>query len=103
MSLRHHLQLIKKIRAQDLAVGIYEAGPANPNVVVCAVTWLILKLEKFIEDFPNAFVQTGIAEANMIGIAAGLTIGGKFRWQPPFANFGTGRIWPDSSECSVFW
>lgn len=60
---------------------------------MCADLIGSLKLEKFIEDFPERFVQTGIAEANMIGIAAGLAIGGKIPVATTFANFGTGRVY----------
>jgi transketolase len=52
-----------------------------------------LKLGPFIKDFPNRFVQCGIAEANMIGIAAGMTIGGKIPYTTTFANFSTGRVY----------
>ncbi|HNB49907.1 MAG TPA: transketolase C-terminal domain-containing protein, partial [Chitinophagales bacterium] len=62
-------------------------------VALCADLIGSLKLEKFIENFPERFVQTGIAEANMIGIAAGLTIGAKIPVATTFANFGTGRVY----------
>ena len=52
--------------------------------------WPALKLNAFIKDFPESFIQCGIAEANMIGIAAGLTIGGKIPYTTTFANFSTG-------------
>lgn len=84
----------KKDTRSGFGVGIYEAGKQNPNVVaLCADLVGSLKLEKFIEAFPERFIQTGIAEANMIGIAAGLTIGGKIPVATTFANFGTGRVY----------
>ena len=84
----------KKDTRSGFGVGIHEAGKANPNVVaLCADLVGSLKLEKFIEDFPDRFIQTGIAEANMIGISAGLTIGGKIPVATTFANFGTGRVY----------
>jgi len=74
--------------------GIYEAGKTNPNVVVLTADLAgSLKLGPFIKDFPERFVQCGIAEANMIGIASGLTIGGKIPYTTTFANFSTGRVY----------
>lgn len=74
--------------------GIYEAGKANPNVVVLTADLAgSMKLGPFIKDFPERFVQVGIAEANMIGIASGLTIGGKIPFTTTFANFSTGRVY----------
>ncbi|MFN8236706.1 MAG: transketolase C-terminal domain-containing protein [Chitinophagales bacterium] len=94
MSLQNITFTEKKDTRSGFGVGIHEAGMANPNVVaMCADLVGSLKLEKFIEDFPERFVQTGIAEANMIGIAAGLTIGGKIPVATTFANFGTGRVY----------
>lgn len=94
MSLQNITYTDKKDTRSGFGVGIYEAGKANPNVVaLCADLVGSLKLEKFIEDFPERFIQTGIAEANMIGISAGLTIGGKIPVATTFANFGTGRVY----------
>ncbi|MEZ5025628.1 MAG: transketolase family protein [Chitinophagales bacterium] len=94
MSLQNITFTDKKDTRSGFGVGIHEAGKNNPNVVaLCADLVGSLKLEKFIEDFPERFVQTGIAEANMIGIAAGLTIGGKIPVATTFANFGTGRVY----------
>lgn len=74
--------------------GIHEIGKENPNVVVLTADLAVsLKLGPFIKDFPNRFVQVGIAEANMIGIAAGMTIGGKIPYTTTFANFSTGRVY----------
>jgi transketolase len=74
--------------------GIHELGKHNPNVVaLCADLAGSLKLQDFIRDFPERYVQCGIAEANMMGIAAGLTIGGKIPFATTFANFATGRVY----------
>ncbi len=74
--------------------GIHELGKRNPNVVaLCADLAGSLKLQDFIRDFPERYVQCGIAEANMMGIAAGLTIGGKIPFATTFANFATGRVY----------
>lgn len=74
--------------------GIYEAGKRNSNVVALTADLAgSLKLQPFIKDFPERFFQCGIAEANMICIAAGLTIGGKIPYTTTFANFSTGRVY----------
>jgi transketolase len=74
--------------------GLLEAGRKNPNVVaLCADLIGSLKMEAFVAEFPERFIQVGIAEANMIGIAAGLTIGGKIPFTGTFANFSTGRVY----------
>ncbi len=74
--------------------GLAELGRTNPNVVaLCADLVGSLKMEEFIAENPERFFQIGIAEANMIGIAAGLTIGGKIPFTGTFANFSTGRVY----------
>lgn len=74
--------------------GIYEAAKRNVNVLALTADLAgSMKLNKFIKDFPDRFIQCGIAEANMIGIAAGLTIGGKIPYTTTFANFSTGRVY----------
>jgi len=74
--------------------GLYELGAKNENVVaLCADLTGSLKMEKFEKEFPDRFFQVGIAEANMMGIAAGLTIGGKIPFTGTFANFSTGRVY----------
>ncbi len=74
--------------------GLHELGKKNPNVVaLCADLIGSLKMDAFIKDFPERFVQVGIAEANMISIAAGMTIGGKIPFTGTFANFSTGRVY----------
>jgi transketolase len=74
--------------------GIVEAARKNPNVVALTADLAgSLKLNQFIKEFPERFIQVGIAEANMIGIAAGLTVGGKIPFTTTFANFSTGRVY----------
>jgi len=71
-----------------------ELGASNPSVVaLCADLTPSLKLEAFAKNFPARFIQVGIAEANMISMAAGLTIGGKIPFTATFANFSTGRVY----------
>lgn len=74
--------------------GLVEAGRKNKDVVaLCADLIGSLKMNAFIDEFPERFFQIGIAEANMMGIAAGLTIGGKIPFTGTFANFSTGRVY----------
>ncbi len=74
--------------------GLLEAGKQDENVVaLCADLIGSLKMNDFINEFPERFFQIGIAEANMMGIAAGLTIGGKVPFTGTFANFSTGRVY----------
>lgn len=74
--------------------GILEAARKNSNIVALTADLAgSLKLHPFIKEFPDRFIQCGIAEANMIGIAAGLTIGGKIPYTTTFANFSTGRVY----------
>jgi len=75
-------------------VGLAELGRTNPNVVgLCADLVGSLKMQEFSNENPDRFFQVGIAEANMMGIAAGLTIGGKIPFTGTFANFSTGRVY----------
>ncbi len=74
--------------------GLTELGRTNPKVVaLCADLIGSLKMQTFIDENPDRFFQIGIAEANMMGIAAGLTIGGKIPFTGTFANFSTGRVY----------
>ena len=74
--------------------GLTELGKTNSNVVaLCADLIGSLKMNDFKENHPERFFQIGIAEANMMGIAAGLTIGGKIPFTGTFANFSTGRVY----------
>ena len=84
----------KKDTRSGFGAGLAELGRTNPNVVaLCADLIGSLKMNKFIEENPEKFFQVGIAEANMMGIAAGLTIGGKIPFTGTFANFSTGRVY----------
>jgi transketolase len=74
--------------------GIAEAARKNPKVVALTADLAgSMKLQTFIKENPDRFIQCGIAEANMIGIAAGLTIGGHIPFTTTFANFSTGRVY----------
>lgn len=74
--------------------GLIELGRSNSNVIaLCADLTGSLKMDAFKKEFPERFFQIGIAEANMIGIAAGMTIGGKIPFTGTFANFSTGRVY----------
>ncbi len=74
--------------------GLHELGKSNNKVVaLCADLTGSLKMDAFAKDFPERFFQAGIAEANMMGMAAGLTIGGYIPFTGTFANFSTGRVY----------
>ena len=74
--------------------GLHELGQKNPKVVaLCADLIGSLKMDAFKKDFPERFFQVGIAEANMMGVAAGMTIGGYIPFTGTFANFSTGRVY----------
>src|SRR6186713_3065551 len=84
----------KKDTRSGFGVGLHELGKKNSNVVaLCADLTESLKMDAFKAENPERFFQVGIAEANMIGIAAGLTIGGKIPFTGTFANFSTGRVY----------
>lgn len=84
----------KKDTRSGFGAGLTELGRTNPNVVaLCADLIGSLKMNQFIEENPERFFQIGIAEANMMSIAAGLTIGGKIPFTGTFANFSTGRVY----------
>lgn len=84
----------KKDTRSGFGAGLSELGRKNKNVVaLCADLTGSLKMDAFAKEFPERFFQTGIAEANMMGIAAGLTIGGKIPFTGTFANFSTGRVY----------
>jgi len=86
--------LDKKDTRSGFGAGLLELGRMNPNVVaLCADLGGSLKMEAFAKEFPDRFFQCGVAEANMMGIAAGLTIGGKIPYTGTFANFSTGRVY----------
>ena len=84
----------KKDTRSGFGAGLAELGRTNENVVaLCADLVGSLKMNEFIAENPDRFFQVGIAEANMMGIAAGLTIGGKIPFTGTFANFSTGRVY----------
>lgn len=84
----------KKDTRSGFGAGLSELGDTNPNVIaLCADLIGSLKMNDFVDRYPERFIQVGIAEANMIGIAAGLAIGGKIPFTGTFANFSTGRVY----------
>lgn len=84
----------KKDTRSGFGAGLSELGKTNPDVVaLCADLTGSLKMDAFQKEHPDRFFQVGIAEANMMGIAAGLTIGGKIPFTGTFANFSTGRVY----------
>jgi transketolase len=84
----------KKDTRSGFGAGLSELGRTNPEVVaLCADLTGSLKMDAFQKEHPGRFFQVGIAEANMMGIAAGLTIGGKIPYTGTFANFSTGRVY----------
>jgi len=83
--------------------GLTELGKSNPKVVaLCADLTGSLKMNQFQDDNPDRFFQVGIAEANMIGIAAGLTIGGKIPFTGTFANFSTSRVYDQIRQAVAY-
>lgn len=84
----------KKDTRSGFGAGLEELGQKNPNVVaLCADLTGSLKMDAFKKQNPDRFFQVGIAEANMMGLAAGLTIGGKIPFTGTFANFSTARVY----------
>jgi transketolase len=84
----------KKDTRSGFGAGLHELGKSNANVVaLCADLTGSLKMDAFKKEFPDRFFQVGIAEANMMGLAAGMTIGGKIPFTGTFANFSTGRVY----------
>ena len=84
----------KKDTRSGFGAGLTELGNKNNDIVaLCADLTGSLKMNQFEKDNPERFFQIGIAEANMMGIAAGLTIGGKIPFTGTFANFSTGRVY----------
>src|SRR5213592_1522215 len=84
----------KKDTRSGFGAGLSELGKSRPEVVaLCADLTGSLKMDAFQKAHPDRFFQVGIAEANMMGIAAGLTIGGKIPFTGTFANFSTGRVY----------
>lgn len=83
--------------------GLLEIGKKNKDVVaLCADLTGSLKMDAFLIEFPERFFQTGIAEANMIGMAAGMTVGGKIPYTGTFANFSTGRVYDQIRQAVAY-
>jgi len=94
MSLDSLVMLNEKETRAGFGEGIYELAKVNPDVIVLTADLAgSFKLGPFIKEFNDRFIQCGIGEANMMGIAAGLTIGGKIPFTTTFANFSTGRVY----------
>ena len=90
----HFPILDQKDTRSGFGAGLLELGKSDPNVVaLCADLTGSLKMDAFAKAFPERFFQMGVAEANMMGVAAGLTIGGKIPFTGTFANFSTGRVY----------
>jgi len=95
--------LSMKDTRSGFGAGLLEAGKKNENVVaLCADLIGSLKMNAFVAEFPERFIQCGIAEANMIDVAAGLTIGGKIPFAGSFANFVTGRVYDQIRQCLAY-
>jgi transketolase len=94
MSLKNYTNTGSKDTRSGFGAGLEQLGQSNPNVVaLCADLTGSLKMDAFKNNHPERFFQVGIAEANMMGMAAGLTIGGKIPFTGTFANFSTGRVY----------
>jgi len=92
--MENYINTGNKDTRSGFGAGLTELGRTNKNVVVlCADLIGSLKMDDFKKNHPERFFQIGIAEANMIGIAAGMTIGGKIPFTGTFANFSTGRVY----------
>lgn len=92
--MKKHTFTEKKDTRSGFGAGLSELGKSRPEVVaLCADLTGSLKMDAFQKAHPERFFQVGIAEANMMGIAAGLTIGGKIPFTGTFANFSTGRVY----------
>ncbi|HOZ97154.1 MAG TPA: transketolase C-terminal domain-containing protein [Niabella sp.] len=84
----------KKDTRSGFGDGIAAAARKNENIVALTADLLgSMKLNQFVKEFPERFIQCGIGEANMMGVAAGLAIGGKVPFTTTFANFSTGRVY----------
>jgi len=93
-SIANYEQYDLKDTRSGFGKGLHELGESNQKVVaLCADLSGSLKMNAFINDFPDRFYQCGVAEANMMGVAAGLTIGGFIPFTGTFANFSTGRVY----------
>lgn len=92
--MKKYINTGSKDTRSGFGAGLTELGQKNENVVaLCADLIGSLKMDDFKKNHPDRFFQVGIAEANMIGLAAGMTIGGKIPFTGTFANFSTGRVY----------
>ncbi|MBR6306073.1 MAG: transketolase family protein [Bacteroidales bacterium] len=92
--MKKYIDTGKKDTRSGFGVGLLKAGQANPNVVALTADLKgSLKMDAFAAEFPERFIQCGIAEANMVGVAAGLAITGKVPFIGSFAEFVTGRVY----------
>lgn len=93
----------EKDTRSGFGAGLDELGRSNPNVVaLCADLTGSLKMDNFAKEHPERFYQAGISEANMIGMAAGLSIGGKIPYTGTFANFSTGRVYDQIRQAVAY-
>ena len=103
MALQDYPSTGNKDTRSGFGAAMSQLGKTNPNVVaLCADLLGSLKLDAFVKEHPERFVQCGVAEANMIGVAAGLTIGGKIPFATTFANFATGRVYDQIRQSVVY-
>jgi transketolase len=94
MNMKKYIDSGKKDTRSGFGAGLTQLGKTNSDVVaLCADLIGSLKMDDFKENHPERFFQVGIAEANMMGIAAGMTVGGKIPFTGTFANFSTGRVY----------
>jgi len=94
MTLQAYDLTIKSDTRSGFGVGLHELGKQNDKVIaLCADLTGSLKMNAFKDEFPDRFYQCGVAEANMIGVAAGLSINGLIPYTGTFANFSTGRVY----------
>ena len=101
--MKKYLDSGKKDTRSGFGAGLTQLGKTNDQVVaLCADLTGSLKMDEFEKNHPERFFQVGIAEANMIGIAAGLTIGGKIPYTGTFANFSTGRVYDQIRQCIAY-
>ncbi|MBE9469227.1 MAG: transketolase family protein [Bacteroidetes bacterium] len=92
--MKKHISTGNKDTRSGFGAGLLEAAKENSNIValVADLTGSV-KMDAFAAEFPERFFQVGIAEANMMGVAAGMTIGGKIPFAGTFANFASGRTY----------
>jgi len=103
MNMKKYIDSGKKDTRSGFGAGLTELGKANPNVVaLCADLIGSLKMDDFKANHPERFFQVGIAEANMMSMAAGMTIGGKIPFTGTFANFSTGRVYDQIRQCIAY-